>query len=117
MEVIILNSAAAVARLGAERIAELVNKKPAAVLGLATGSTPIAMYRQLIGLCREKKVSFAGVSTFNLDEYLGLAADSPQSYRAFMDRELFDAIDIDKARTHLPGCGEGRTSQARGRQL
>ena len=57
MEVIILDSARAVARLGAARVAELVNKKPAAVLGLATGSTPIALYRQLIRLCRAKQVS------------------------------------------------------------
>lgn len=114
MEVIILDSAQAVARLGAARVAELVHKKPAAVLGLATGSTPIALYRQLIRLCGEKQLSFAGVTTFNLDEYLGLAADSPQSYRSFMQRELFDAIDIDQTRTHLPGCAEGENPRRAG---
>ena len=107
MEVIILENAEAVAQLGAQRISELVNKKPNAVLGLATGSTPITMYQHLINLYQQKQVSFREVSTFNLDEYIGISANNPQSYRSFMSRELFDAIDIDKAKTHVPSCEVG----------
>jgi glucosamine-6-phosphate deaminase len=104
VEVIVLNDADAVARLGARRICELIVKKPEAVLGLATGSTPIAMYRQLIKLYQQQQVSFRDVTSFNLDEYIGISADDPQSYRAFMKRELFDAIDIDQVNTHMPTC-------------
>ncbi len=108
MEVIILENADAVAQLGAQRVCELINKKPTATLGLATGTTPIAMYQHLIALYQQQHLSFREVSTFNLDEYIGIAADNPQSYRAFMQRELFAAIDIDMANTHLPECGEGQ---------
>ena len=107
MEVIILDNTEAVAQLAAQRICELINKKPNAVLGLATGSTPIRMYRHLIALHRRQQLSFRRVTTFNLDEYIGIGADSSQSYRAFMNRELFDALDIDTANTHLPSCEPG----------
>ena len=107
MEVIILENADAVAQSGAQRIAELVNKKPDAVLGLATGNTPIAMYQHLIRMFRKKQLSFRRVSTFNLDEYIGISAENSQSYRSFMNRELFDAIDIDKGNTHFPSCEVG----------
>ncbi len=107
MEVIILDSADGVAQLGAQQICELVEKKPAAVLGLATGSTPIAMYQQLIKLHQQRGVSFRDVTSFNLDEYIGIDPENPQSYRFFMKRELFDAIDIDQANTHLPTCEVG----------
>ena len=114
MEVIILEDASAVAKLGAERICELVNKKPDAVLGLATGSTPIAMYRELIRLYQAGRISFKQVRSFNLDEYIGIAPDNPQSYRSFMNRELFDAIDIDPANTHLPGCNADQNPRQTG---
>ncbi len=104
MEVIILENADAVAQLGARRICELIKKKPNAVLGLATGSTQIAMYQHLIRLYRERQVSFRSVTSFNLDEYIGINPENPQSYRSFMKRELFDAIDIDRENTHLPAC-------------
>ncbi|MGS2722602.1 glucosamine-6-phosphate deaminase [Porticoccus sp. GXU_MW_L64] len=104
MEVIILNNSDAVAELGARRICELVTKKPDAVLGLATGSTPIAMYQQLIALYQQGKVSFEQVSSFNLDEYIGISPENPQSYRSFMKEQLFDAVNIDQTRTRLPTC-------------
>ena len=114
MEVIILENSKAVAQLGAQLVAELVNKKPAAVLGLATGSTPIAMYQQLIRLYQQQQVSFREVITFNLDEYIGISADNPKSYRTFMNDRLFDAIDIDKANTHLPSCDISQNPRAVG---
>lgn len=104
MEVIILEDSNAVAQLGAQRIVELIEKKPNAVLGLATGSTPISMYQQLIQLHRQEQVNFGRVTTFNLDEYIGINSDNPQSYHSFMRRELFDAIDISLINTHLPAC-------------
>ena len=71
------------------------------VLGLPTGSSPLGVYRNLITACREKKISFANVISFNMDEYLGLPADHPQSYRRFMDDNFFKAIDIPYENTHV----------------
>ncbi len=72
------------------------------VLGLATGSTPIAFYAELVRLHREEKLSFANVITFNLDEYYPLPPDRPQSYRHFMQTQLFDHVDVVPANTHVP---------------
>src|SRR5690606_18758146 len=74
----------------------------ASVLGLATGSTPVALYRELIARNRSGELSFRQVTSFNLDEYLGLAEDHPQSYRQFMNSQLFGQVDIDLANTHVP---------------
>jgi glucosamine-6-phosphate deaminase len=104
MEIIILKDAGAVSTMGSELVAELVRVRPAAVLGLATGSTPLSLYRKLVERYRKGAISFAGISTFNLDEYLGVPEDSPQSYRSYMNRELFDQVDIDKRNTYLPKC-------------
>ena len=79
-----------------------LHKKANSVLGLATGSSPLPMYRKLIAANQAQQVSFAEVTTFNLDEYLGLAADHSQSYRHFMNESLFNHIDIDKSHTHVP---------------
>lgn len=73
-----------------------------AVLGLATGRTPLPFYAELIRLHRDGLLSFAKVITFNLDEYLGLAGDHPESYRAFMHRELFDHVDIPAENVNIP---------------
>ena len=72
------------------------------VLGLATGSTPVSVYAELVRLHREERLSFANVTTFNLDEYYPLAPDHAQSYRRFMRTHLFDHVDLDPTRTHLP---------------
>ena len=84
------------------QIADLVRSKPDAVLGLATGGTPIGVYQELIRLHREQGLSFARARTFNLDEYLPMAPDAPQSYRRFMQEQLFDHIDIAFENTHVP---------------
>ena len=102
MRVVILDTAADVADYGAEVFRRQLELKPDSVLGLATGSTPLALYRRLVGLCSAGEISFAKVTTFNLDEYIGLGEDHPQSYRNTMNRELFAHIDIDPARTHVP---------------
>lgn len=90
----------------AGEIAALIRRNETAgrptVLGLATGSTPVRLYRQLIRLHREEKLSFRNVITFNLDEYHGLAGSHPESYRRFMDEQLFKHIDIRPENTHVP---------------
>lgn len=107
MDVIILKESNDVAACGAGLIQRLLQTKPAAVLGLATGNTPLAMYQCLITACANGAVSFREVTTFNLDEYVGIDAGDPASYRSTMKRELFDRIDIDQARTYLPESGSG----------
>ncbi|MEO1245863.1 MAG: glucosamine-6-phosphate deaminase [Pseudomonadota bacterium] len=114
MEIVILPTPNDVAEFAAARVCELLGKKPSAVLGLATGSTQIRLYRRLVALYRESRISFRGVTTFNLDEYLGVAPTNPQSYRAYMQRELFDAVDIDPAKTWLPVCREHADPRAAG---
>jgi glucosamine-6-phosphate deaminase len=83
-------------------VADLVRRKPTCVLGLATGSTPLATYRELIRLHREEGLDFSQVTTFNLDEYVGLGPAHPQSYRAFMQQNLFDQVNVQPGRTHVP---------------
>lgn len=86
----------------AELIASIVNRKPNAVLGLATGSTPIGIYDKIVELYIQKKVSFKEATTFNLDEYVGLTPENTQSYAYYMNKHLFSHIDIPSAQTHLP---------------
>ncbi|PRR80916.1 glucosamine-6-phosphate deaminase [Clostridium vincentii] len=86
----------------AEEIAKIINNKPDAVVGLATGSTPFEMYKELIKMNKQGTLDFSKVTTINLDEYIGLSPQHPQSYRFFMDENLFDHINIDKKNTFLP---------------
>jgi glucosamine-6-phosphate deaminase len=72
------------------------------VLGLPTGSSPLGVYRELIKKHNEENLSFASVVTFNMDEYVGLPADHPQSYARFMKDNFFSSIDIDPKNTHIP---------------
>ncbi len=89
----------------ADLIAAQIRRKADSVLGLATGGTPVQTYRRLIKMNRGGEVDFSGVTSFNLDEYIGLRGDHPQSFRAFMNEQLFDHINIDLARTFVPdGC-------------
>ena len=102
MKVVILDNAVAVAEYGAALVREQLARKAASVLGLPTGSTPLLLYRELTGMCRGKAISFQHASSFNLDEYIGLPPDHPQSYRCYMQREFFDRIDIAPENIHLP---------------
>lgn len=89
-------------RAGADVIAALLKKKPDCTLGLATGSTPVGMYQQLIQDYQKGEIDFARVTSINLDEYVGLSGDHPQSYRYFMNRNLFDHVNIRKEMTFVP---------------
>lgn len=86
----------------ARLIAAQVIRKPASVLGLATGGTPVVCYRELIRLHQAGKLDFASVTSFNLDEYVGLGPDHPQSFHYFMYENLFNHINIAPDRIHLP---------------
>ena len=102
MKVVILENADAVAAYGADIITRQLRAKPSAVLGLATGSTPVALYQRLIDAYRAGDISFKEARSFNLDEYLGLSGDHPQSYRYFMDGNFFSHIDIQADNVRIP---------------
>jgi glucosamine-6-phosphate deaminase len=103
---VVLESHDALARTIARRIAAVIAERRAAnarpVLGLATGSTPIGVYRELIRMHRDEGLSFKGVVTFNLDEYFPMPPGSIHSYRRFMQENFFDHIDIEAGDTHVP---------------
>jgi glucosamine-6-phosphate deaminase len=86
----------------AKLVASLLNEKPNAVLGLATGSTPLTLYKELIRLHREEGLDFSQVTTFNLDEYVGLSPDHSQSYHFFMQDNLFQHLNIPASAIHVP---------------
>ena len=106
MKVIVGNNEE-ISRLIAEEFIKQINEKPNSVLGLATGTSPLQVYANLVEANKVCRVSFKDVATFNLDEYIGLEGTHEQSYRYFMNTNLFDHIDIDKKRTHvLKGVGD-----------
>ena len=102
MEVIIKEDAEQASVIAARIVARLVREKPTAVLGLATGSTPARLYRELVRMHREEGLDFGRVTTFNLDEYVGLDARHPGSYRYFMHENLFAHINIPPGNIHIP---------------
>ena len=102
MKIIKTKDSDEMSRKAADVIAEVLKNKPDCVLGLATGTTPIGLYECLIEDCKAGKISFAKAKSFNLDEYRGLEGTHDQSYRYFMNKYLFDHVDIDKSQTHVP---------------
>ena len=94
MEIVILPDNAAIGRLGADAIGTLLQRKPNAVLGLATGSSPLAIYDELTARCADGSLSFAKASGFTLDEYVGLPADHPESYRNVIDKDFVSRVDF-----------------------
>ncbi|NOZ63962.1 MAG: glucosamine-6-phosphate deaminase, partial [Caldiserica bacterium] len=102
MRVVIRKDYEEMSKTAAEIVARLVRNKPDCVLGLATGSTPVGLYKELARMCKEEGLDFSRVTTFNLDEYFGLSPDHPQSYRYFMNDNLFNHINIKKENTHVP---------------
>ncbi len=101
MRVIIEPDAAAVSNRAATRVADLIRRSPACVLGLPTGRTPLGFYAELVRRHREKGLSFSQVVTFSLDDYIGLPPHHSASWAAYMRRNLFDHVDIVPANTHL----------------
>ncbi len=104
---VIVGTEKQISELIAEEFIKQVNDKENSVLGLATGTSPLGVYANLVEANKEGRVSFKKVVTFNLDEYIGLEGTHNQSYRYFMNDNLFDHIDIDKKNTHvLKGVGD-----------
>lgn len=110
MEIIIQPTPSAGSVIAARIIAKLVRSKPDCVLGLATGSTPLATYRELVRMHREESLDFSKVTTFNLDEYVGLPPEHPQSYHAFMGENLFRHINVAPGNIHIPDGTAGDVS-------
>lgn len=104
MKIIIVENYDEMSDQGAELIAQVIQSDPCATLGLATGSTPIGLYQRLIKKNERGEISFKDVKTVNLDEYVGLNGENEQSYRYFMNVQLFNHVNIDKNNTHVP-CG------------
>jgi len=102
MRVIVVKDKEAMGKKAGEIVAAQMKKKLHFVLGLATGSTPIPLYQELIRMNKAGELDFSTTITFNLDEYVGLPPDHDQSYRYFMNQQLFDHININKACTHVP---------------
>lgn len=104
--VTVYSSEAEATKVVADRIAKLIKDKQAkgekAVLGLATGVTPIKVYQELVRLHKEEGLSFNNVVTFNLDEYYPMLPNEPQSYVTFMNENLFNHVDVPKENIHIP---------------
>jgi glucosamine-6-phosphate deaminase len=102
MEIIIKQSPEEMSKVAARVVARTLNDKPNAVLGLATGSTPLGLYQELVRMHREEGLDFSQVTTFNLDEYVGLKQKHPQSYHYFMHENLFKHINIPIQNIYIP---------------
>jgi glucosamine-6-phosphate deaminase len=111
MEVVICASYEEMSAAAAGMVAKVVRAKPDAVLGLATGGTPKGLYQELIKLHKNMGLDFSQITTFNLDEYVGLAGDHKQSYRYFMNENLFNHINVRPGSTNVPsGLAEDYTA-------
>ena len=102
MKTIIVKDYDELSNLASSIIIKELKKNPKLVLGLATGSTPIGTYKCSSEAYNAKEISFKDVSTFNLDEYVGLDSSNNQSYRFYMNHNLFDNVDINKNNVHFP---------------
>lgn len=102
MRLIVTKNYEEMSKVAAKEMAEDIKRNPEIVLGLATGGTPVGMYKELIRMYNEGELDFSKVTSINLDEYVGLAGDHDQSYRYFMNTNLFDHINIDKNNTFVP---------------
>ena len=113
MRIIVAENYDELSKAAADIIEKIVREKPDCTLGLATGSSPVGMYRELSRRCKEEGLDFSKVKSVNLDEYVGLAPDHDQSYRYFMDDNLFNHINIDKANTYVAkGIGDPQENLA-----
>jgi glucosamine-6-phosphate deaminase len=102
MEIIIQPDSETASAVAARLVAHRVRDKDDRVLGLATGSTPLALYRELIRMHRDEGLDFSHVTTFNLDEYVGLSPEHPASYRRYMEKNFFHHVNVSDAHIHIP---------------
>lgn len=102
MNLRVVNSYEELSKVAASEFSKVIKEKPNAILGLATGGSPIGMYKELIKMYEKKELDFSKVTTVNLDEYIGLNPEHSQSYRYFMNDNLFNHININIANTFVP---------------
>src|SRR5438034_9298551 len=110
MQVLIAKTYEEMSRAAAVAVAEVLNAKPNAVLGMATGSTPLGVYQELVRIHKKEGLDFSQVTSFNLDEYVGLPVSHPQSYHYFMHENFFKHVNIPPQNVHIPS---GTTSNYR----
>lgn len=114
MKIIVADNYIHLSEIAANIMADVIRDKPDAVLGLATGSSPIGAYKKLVDVYSNAHLSFSKVRTYNLDEYIGLDASHVQSYHYFMRSKLFDLVDLKAENTHVPsGVGDDLTKNCR----
>lgn len=102
MEVIVQPDYEQMSKVAAQLVVDVLNTKPNAVLGMATGSTPLGLYQELVRLHKEEDLDFSRVTTFNLDEYVGLPVNHPQSYHYFMHENFFKHVNIQPQNINIP---------------
>jgi glucosamine-6-phosphate deaminase len=102
MEIIIQQDSLQASEVAARIVGKLIKEKPHAVLGLATGNTPLQLYRNLVRMHREDGLDFAGITAFNLDEYVGVPPVHPSSFHSYMWAHLFSQINVPKEHIHIP---------------
>lgn len=114
MKLIVVNNYEELSKVAAKEFSKVIKEKENAVLGLATGGTPVGMYKELIKMYEKKELNFSKITTVNLDEYIGLNPEHNQSYRYFMNNNLFNHINIDKSNTFIPnGLAEDLEAQCK----
>lgn len=102
MKLIVVDNYEKLSKVAAYEFAKIIKEKPDAVLGLATGGSPVGMYKELIRMYENKELDFSKVTTVNLDEYIGLNPEHEQSYRNFMNKNLFNHINVNMEKTFIP---------------
>jgi glucosamine-6-phosphate deaminase len=114
MRLLVVKDFEEMSEVAANIFKDVMNEKPNAVLGLATGSTPEGLYKRLIEMNKNKEIDFSNIKTVNLDEYVGLGEEDSQSYRYFMNENLFNHVNINKANTSIPnGLAENLDEEAK----
>lgn len=114
MKLIVVNNYEELSKVAAKEFSKVIKEKENAVLGLATGGSPVGMYKELIRMYEQKELNFSKTTTVNLDEYIGLNPEHNQSYRYFMNNNLFNHINIDKSNTFVPnGLAEDLEAQCK----
>lgn len=102
MKLIVTENYEELSKVAAGEMASVIRNNPKAILGLATGGSPVGMYKELIRMNKDGEIDFSDITTVNLDEYIGLSGEHPQSYRYFMNTNLFNHININKNNTYVP---------------
>lgn len=114
MKLIVVENYEELSKVAAQEYANVIKENPKTVLGLATGGSPIGMYKELIKMYENKELDFSNVTTVNLDEYVGLNPEHEQSYRHFMNENLFKHINVDITKTFVPnGLAEDLAAQCK----